>query len=109
MRIVTLEEHLTFPELTRQIPKELIAKRSIEHSPMMQQLLPKLADITGERLRSMDDNGISLQILSVAGAGADLLNSTDGPEFARKYNDAIAEKITDYPGRFAGFAHLPMS
>jgi predicted TIM-barrel fold metal-dependent hydrolase len=109
MRIVTLEEHFTFPELTSRIPKELMAKHSIDHSPMMQQLSSKLADITGERLRSMDDNGISLQILSVAGAGADLLNSKDGPAFAKQYNDAIAEKINDYPDRFAAFAHLPMS
>jgi predicted TIM-barrel fold metal-dependent hydrolase len=109
MRIVTLEEHLSFSELTSQIPKELMGKHLIDHSPMMQQLSPKLADITGERLRSMDDNGISLQILSVAGAGADILNSKAGPAFAKQYNDAIAEKIVAYPSRFAAFAHLPMS
>jgi hypothetical protein len=109
MRIVTLEEHLTFPELTSQIPKEIMAKYSIDRSPMIQQLSPRLADITGERLRSMDNNGISLQILSVAGAGADLLNSKEGPAFAKQYNDTIAEKITDHPDRFAAFAHLPMS
>jgi uncharacterized protein len=109
MRIVTLEEHLTFPELTSQIPNEIMTKHSIDRSPMIQQLSPRLADITGERLRSMDDNGISLQIISVAGAGADLLNAKDGPAFAKRYNDAIAEKIKDHPDRFAAFAHLPMS
>lgn len=109
MRIVTLEEHVIFPELTSQIPKEIMAKHSIDRSPMIQQLSPRLADITGERLRSMDDNGISLQIISVAGAGADLLNYKDGPAFAKQYNDAIAEKITDHQDRFAAFAHLPMS
>jgi predicted TIM-barrel fold metal-dependent hydrolase len=109
MRIVTLEEHLTFPEFISRIPKELMADHSIDDSPMMRQILPSLADITGERLRSMDENGISLQVLSVAGAGADLLNSRDGPMFAKKYNDAIAEKIAGYPNRFAAFAHLPMT
>jgi uncharacterized protein len=71
MRIVTLEEHVTFPELTSQIPKELTSKYSIDYSFMMQQLSSRLADIAGEPLRSMDDNGISLQILSVAGTGAE--------------------------------------
>jgi uncharacterized protein len=109
MCIITLEEHLTFPELTERIPKEIRAKHFISDSPIMQQLSSKLADITGERLKSMDDNGISIQVLSVAGAGADLLDPREGPIFATQYNDAIAEKIKDHGDRFAAFAHLPMS
>jgi predicted TIM-barrel fold metal-dependent hydrolase len=109
MRVVTLEEHITFPELTSRIPHELLATRSIDQSPVMQNLLPKLQDIGGARLKSMDDNGIGLQVLSVAGAGADLLDPGEGTSFARAYNDAIAGKIKDFPGRFAAFAHLPMS
>ncbi|HEY4877311.1 MAG TPA: amidohydrolase family protein [Puia sp.] len=109
MRVVTLEEHVTFPELTVQIPKELMDKHSIDYSFMMQQLSPRLSDVTDERLRSMDANGISVQVLSVAGAGADLLDPQAGPPFAKQYNDAIAAKIADYPDRFAAFAHLPMS
>jgi uncharacterized protein len=109
MCIITLEEHLTFPELTSRIPKEIMAKHFIADSPIMQQLSSKLADITSERLKSMDDNGISLQVLSVAGAGADLLDSSEGPVFAAQYNDAIAAKIKDHRDRFAAFAHLPLS
>jgi predicted TIM-barrel fold metal-dependent hydrolase len=108
-RIVTLEEHLTFPELTGQISKDLMPKNSFDRSPMMEKIVPKLADITGERLRSMDENGISLQILSVAGPGAELLNPKEAPIFAKQYNDAIAQKISNHPDRFTAFAHLPMS
>src|SRR5580693_7781717 len=85
MRTVTLEEHLTFPELTSRIPKEAMANYSIDYSFMMQQLSPRLADISGERLASMDANGISVQVLSVAGPGADLLDPKSGPGFARQY------------------------
>jgi uncharacterized protein len=109
MRIVTLEEHLTFPELTSQIPKTLLPDNSFDRSPMMEKLAPKLADITGDRLQSMDQNGISVQVLSVAGPGADLLSAEDGPAFASQYNDAIAAKINAHTDRFAAFAHLPMS
>jgi len=109
MRIITLEEHVTFPELTSQIPKDLMAKHSFNRSTMMEKIAPKLADISGERLRSMDDNGISMQILSVAGPGADLLNPKEGPIFAKQYNDAIAERISNHPDRFTAFAHLPTS
>lgn len=107
MRIVTLEEHLTFPELTALIPKEAMAVHTIDQSPMIKMVAPKLADIDGERLQSMDDNGISVQVLSVAGPGADLLSKEDSPAFAIKYNDAIADKIAAYPDRFTAFSHLP--
>jgi uncharacterized protein len=109
MRIVTLEEHVTFPEMTGRIPKERLPANGLEQSPMMKLLAPKLADISGDRLQSMDDNGISLQVLSVANAGADLLPSEDGPDFARSYNDSLAQRIAAHPGRFAAFAHLPMT
>ncbi len=109
MRIVTLEEHLAFPELTSQIPKTSIPGNNFFRSPMMEKLTPKLADITGERLQTMNKNGISMQVLSVAGIGADLLDANEGPAFATRYNDAIAEKISAYPERFAAFAHLPMT
>jgi predicted TIM-barrel fold metal-dependent hydrolase len=58
----------------------------------------------------MDDNGVSVQVLSVhQGAGAEVLDANDGPGFAKKYNDAIAGKISAFPGRFAAFANLPMA
>jgi len=71
--------------------------------------MPKLADISGERLNSMNETGISMQVLSVENTDVNLLDSTLAPEFASKYNDLLAEKIKDHPGRFTAFAHLPMT
>ncbi len=107
MRTIALEEHLSFPELTGRIPHELIARHKIQQAPAEEQLAQQLADITGERLQSMDANGISMQVLSVSGKGADLLSPEDGPAFALDYNDAVAQKIAAMPDRFAAFAHLP--
>ncbi|MDR3695489.1 amidohydrolase family protein [Mucilaginibacter sp.] len=107
MRVVTLEEHITFPELVDKLPQEAKDKDYIGQSPAMQRMANKLADIDGERLQSMDENGITVQVLSVAGAGADLLDAAHGPTFARQYNDAIAERIAAHPDRFRAFAHLP--
>lgn len=107
MRIVTLEEHISFPEMAEKIPKNALA--GFGQSERMQQLIPKLADITGERLSSMDANGISMQVLSVDSAGANLLNAKDGPAFAIQYNDLIAERIAGHETRFTAFAHLPMT
>lgn len=68
MRIVTLEEHISFPELANQIPKDALG--GFGKSKRMEQLMTKLADITEERLKSMDANGISMQVLSVVNSGA---------------------------------------
>jgi predicted TIM-barrel fold metal-dependent hydrolase len=107
MRIVTLEEHISFPEMADQIPKDALG--GFGQSERMQQLIPKLADITGERLRSMDDNGITVQVLSVDSSGANLLSPQEGPAFATQYNDLIAERIAGFENRFTAFAHLPMT
>jgi uncharacterized protein len=109
MRIITLEEHVTFPELTALIPEETLRLHSIEHLPMIKRVARELADVDGERISSMDKNGISMQVLSVAGAGADLLPADEGADFAHLYNNAIAMRIAIHPGRFAAFAHLPMT
>lgn len=109
MRIITLEEHVTFPEMVKLIPENILANQSVDQSTKLGKLAPKLADVNGERLASMDETGISLQVLSVAGAGADLLDPENGPAFARQYNDMLAQKITENPDRFTAFAHLPMT
>jgi len=107
MRIVTLEEHISFSEMAGQIPPEKLG--GFGQNARMKQLAPKLEDITGERLASMDANGISMQVLSVDSSGANLLDPVAGPAFAERYNDLIAEKIKGYESRFTAFAHLPMT
>jgi predicted TIM-barrel fold metal-dependent hydrolase len=108
MRIVTLEEHVSFPEMTKLIPDE-IAKQIKAPSPMALQMMPKLADISTERLKSMNDTGITVQVLSVENTDANLLPPEKAPEFVGQYNDLLASKIADFPERFRAFAHLPMT
>ncbi len=107
MRIVTLEEHISFPQMADRIPKENMG--GFGQSERMQQLIPKLADVTGERLKSMDENGITMQVLSVDSSGANLLGPQEGPAFAAQYNNLIAQSIAGFENRFAAFAHLPMT
>ncbi len=107
MRIVTLEEHISFPEMADKLPKAALG--GFGQSPAMQRIAPKLADITGDRLQSMDANGITMQVLSVDSSGANLLDAKKGPAFAMQYNDLIAERIAGFEDRFTAFAHLPMT
>lgn len=98
MRIVTLEEHIALPEMTAQLPE---GPKSLQK--------PELGDITGARLKDMDENNVALQVLSVDSMGAQLLGPDKSPAFAKEYNDLIAEKIKGYEDRFTAFAHLPMT
>ena len=111
MRVVALEEHFTVPSLVRRISPEAIARRGFARrtylpgrvSPL--ELLPEIGEI---RLGSMNEAGITVQVLSTSGPGADLVDGPDGVALAREINDALAEAIARHPDRFAGFAHLPM-
>ena len=107
MRIVTLEEHVSFSEMTALIPDHLLEKKKPSNVAM--QMMPKLEDVTGERLTSMNEAGITMQVLSVENTDVNLLDSTSAPGFALKYNDLLAEKIKNHPDRFMAFAHLPMT
>ncbi len=78
-------------------------------SAVVEQMMPKLADINGERLRSMNEAGISMQVLSVENTDVNLLDGKLAPAFASRYNDLLAERMNDHPDRFAAFAHLPMT
>jgi hypothetical protein len=69
------------------------------------ELLPEIADV---RLKSMDDAGVTVQVLSNAGPGPDLLPGADGIALAREVNDHLAAAIARHPSRFAGFAALPL-
>lgn len=99
MRIITLEEHVVLPEFAHEI----------QQWPLPQPALEKLADISDVRLKSMDKNGIDMQVLSVVGSGAESLPPREGQQFAARYNDLLAARIAAHPTRFKAFAHLPMS
>uniref|UniRef100_A0A8J4HAA0 Amidohydrolase n=1 Tax=Acidicaldus sp. TaxID=1872105 RepID=A0A8J4HAA0_9PROT len=112
MRIITLEEHFAIPAMVARIDPALIARRGFpmrEATPQFMHVQEALAELGAQRLADMDASGITLQVLSVSGPGADLLPAGEGVAFARDYNDALAATVARHPERFAGFAHLPMT
>lgn len=111
MRVVALEEHFTVPALVQRIDRDAIARRGFRarklptQGPSPLELLPEIGE---QRLRSMDEAGITVQVLSNTGPGPDLVPGSDGIAIAREMNDHLAAAISRYPDRFAGFAVLPM-
>jgi predicted TIM-barrel fold metal-dependent hydrolase len=111
MRIVALEEHFSAPALSRRIAQDIIHRRGFRPrklspgAPNPMELLPEIAEV---RLKSMDEAGVTVQVLSIAGPGPDLLPGPDGIALARDINDHLAAAIARHPDRFAGFACLPL-
>ena len=111
MRVVALEEHFTVPSLVRKIDPGAISRRGFRprkapaKGPSPLELLPEIAE---RRLQSMDEAGITVQVLSNTGPGPDLVPGADGVAMAREMNDHLAAAVARHPDRFAGFAVLPM-
>jgi predicted TIM-barrel fold metal-dependent hydrolase len=111
MRIVALEEHYTVPRIVAGISADAIARRGFPGPDFVWAQSTKrneLADLGDARLADMDASGITVQVLSVAGPGADLVPGQEGIDLARAYNDALAEACARHPDRYRGFAHLPL-
>jgi predicted TIM-barrel fold metal-dependent hydrolase len=112
MRIVALEEHFVIPEMTQRIPPGMIAGMGWprpEDMPAEMARPVQLKDLGDARLADMDDAGITLQVLSLAGPGADVLPVAESISFARDLNDRMAATCALHPTRYASFAHLPLT
>jgi 2,3-dihydroxybenzoate decarboxylase len=73
------------------------------------ELKARLLDIQERRLREMDAHGIELMLLSLnAPAVQAIPNRKHAAELSQRANDFLAEQVQKRPGRFQGFAALPM-
>ena len=74
-----------------------------------EELSGRLMDIEGRRIDEMDQNGVEMMILSLnAPAVQAIPDRIKANEIARKSNDMLAEWVQRNPGRFRGFAALPL-
>lgn len=115
IKVICVEEHVSFPDLTHDIPSSPAADHS---RSMLSNLVidPRLAFATiqatktgSQRLDGMDSGNIHMQILSFGGA----VNSThvEPPqkalEFSRHINNRLKEAVEAQPTRFRALAELP--
>lgn len=93
-KVVTLEEHYSHPDLLGAVPRGLGEA---------------LLDLGERRLREMDEAEIELQILSHFPSGPQNLEPKRAIALAQETNNLVQRTIEAHPGRFAGFAALPLS
>ena len=68
-------------------------------------IIPKLLDLTDQRIRDMDAAGVDIAILS-ASLGIEQLPEELGCREAIRIHDALAQAISRYPTRLKGYAVL---
>jgi gamma-resorcylate decarboxylase len=99
---IALEEHFAIAETLQ----DSAAFVPADHWP---ELKSRLLDIQERRLREMDAYGVELMILSLNSPAVQALpDARAAAELAQRANDYLAEQVARRPGRFQGFAALPM-
>ncbi|KAI0966573.1 hypothetical protein F4678DRAFT_484188 [Xylaria arbuscula] len=95
--IITLEEHFL-----SHAARDVQPNSHNQSFRAMPALFEQLTELGPQRIADMDAGQVTLQVISHA--PGDLT-----PELCRNCNDQLADAIHSHPGRFAGFAELPMS
>src|SRR4029078_1359488 len=105
MRVVALEEHFTVPALVKRIDPGAINRRGYKPRKAATDRpnpLENLPETCAKRLKSMDDAGITMGVLSTSGPGPDLVPGPDGVAMARELNDHLAAAVARHPKRLCG-------
>jgi uncharacterized protein len=105
MRTITLEEHISTPEILEAIANVRPGDPVVE---LLQANRGKLLDVGKDRLADMDAAGIDMQVLSLSGIGMDKLDPATATSLARGANDKLAAAVQAHPDRFAAFATLAL-
>jgi 5-carboxyvanillate decarboxylase len=111
MRRIATEEAWSFPEHVDRL--SALAQSSWDNLDVINigpggigvktDLGRRLVDID-ERLRTMDQLGVDMHVLSLTSPGVQAFNADIGAAIATEANDRLAEIVARYPTRFAGLA-----
>jgi hypothetical protein len=110
MRVVTIEEHWTTPEVDRALRTQPSAVR--DESLVLNDvgdISARLFDLGETRIEAMDAAGIDVQILSLAPPGTHGLPAADAVALAREANDRASAAVDRHPARLRALTTLPMS
>jgi 5-carboxyvanillate decarboxylase len=68
----------------------------------------RLLDVEEERLRIMDESGVSMAVLAMTATGVQQFEASKAARIAEAGNDRLAEIIRRHPDRYAGLATIPV-
>ncbi len=113
LRKIALEEHFNLagaPEpQSRNIDLADLVRTMDYDRVWMETVGGRLVEIGEKRLAGMNASGIDVAILSLTVPGIQgILDREEAVSRARDINDFLAAEVRKYPGRFAGFASVPL-
>ena len=115
VKVIAVEEHVAFPEIFNQhrIQNHATSRLGARFGQIGKSYTSERLGTTADvRVKDMDNNGISVQILGLGGP----INSThfvgdkaaQGVAVSKNANDKIKQAVDVNPARFKAFAELPM-
>lgn len=110
MPIITLEEHFTtakHKELSYEASRQTWYQARSKH--LGHNIETELLDLDAGRLKSMDEFGITMQVLSLTTPGCQAYSGSTALELANDANALMADAVQRHPDRFRAFAALPTS
>jgi predicted TIM-barrel fold metal-dependent hydrolase len=110
MTFIGIEEHWTTPQLTaalKGLPQDA-QDDSLAFNEMGDNL-ERLEDIGDARIAAMDEQGIDMQIISLAPPATGPLAPADAVPISRETNDLAAEAVRRNPSRLRAMCTLPMA
>ncbi|WP_260508712.1 amidohydrolase family protein [Mycolicibacterium farcinogenes] len=114
MRIITVEERFEHPEVSRRVlelggpPSGLLLDQLAEFGSVFNADRDAATRLGGARLAHMDAVGIDVQVVSHGNGSPSTLAAPESVELCRKVNNDLAQRISEDPNRFRGFATLPL-
>jgi predicted TIM-barrel fold metal-dependent hydrolase len=110
MTVIAIEEHWNTPEIAAALAALPENERddSVAFNDMGDHLA-RLENIGEARIAAMDEQGIDIQVLSLAPPATGALAASEALALSREANDRAAEAVSRYPSRFRAFSTLPMS
>ena len=106
MKLITLEEHYSDSRIM-EINNKYSSYRISSTTPHGTGILDDLTNFD-KRIKYMDDNNVAIQVLSMTSPIGDKVPPMEAIKACQLANNITKEHIDQYPGRFLGFATLPM-
>ncbi len=103
-RRIACEEAFQIPEALELLHKMYGGIPNATSGPIAGPVVPLLLDIDAARIRSMDEAGIDMQILSIVAPGVQNFDAATAVTMARLANDRLSAAVRAHPARFAGLA-----
>ena len=98
-RVIAIEEHYYDAEIVSHF-KGIDAKTGAS-------LRAILEDVGEGRIKSMDEVGVDVQVLSHGAPSTQRMDAESGVRVAKAANDRLYDIVRNHPDRFAAFANLP--